>query len=468
MKGITPVISLILIIVLVCVLAALSFRFMTDVMDILGTKSKTAMVSEIEKITECVRIEGMNGNKIYLRNCGSTNLTDIYFYLDNKLISFTNETNGFNLTLSPGVGGFSAPISMNNPYGGIRFVNEVSVSTPGGLRVFSASDPSISGSASIYKKERFFVVTSDRLAKWYVIELANGTFGSPIFVEDKSGTGSWGNSMADFDNDGDNDFVGGDIQDGIGKIYIFYSNGIPYEPGVLIGNIDVSVPSVPGKTILPRIMDMATADFDNNGYMDFVVSGNNNIYNVFLNNKNRTFEQKIFSPAGGVTGMGKDAADFNNDGCKDIVADAYNDGRIGWFEGDCHGNFDNSGHIIAVSSAESYGVATGDFNNDGFFDIITNPSNTDNPQILFFKNTDNDFDQPVIVYSDSSLSRVNALDVFDFNMDGKLDMVHVTYNRNSAYWARGLGNGTFEYAGQISSNLGADVLGIATPRPFWR
>ena len=74
----------------------------------------------------------------------------------------------------------------------------------------------------------------------------------------------------------------------------------------------------------------------------------------------------------------------------------------------------------------------------------------------------------MIVYSDSSLSRVNALDVFDFNMDGKLDMVYVTYNRNSAYWARGLGNGTFEYAGQISSNLGADVLGIATPRPFWR
>ncbi len=461
MKGITPIISVVLL--LLIVIATIGFSYMLFQRNLSGAQKGAEQVLErtIKAIPSCIRIEQISGNTVYIRNCGKGNVTDITVYLDRHRFAAKNTTNGLDIVIPEGqVATIRLPETITVPYAGTKTADSIKVSASG-----TVVESKITGRKITLKD---FAIVSDRYNKWlYVKSNKDGSFSGPTLVEDKGGEGSWGIVVADFDMDSYYDFVSGDGND---NIYFFRNSGTNgFNSGVLAGtfNAEVSDPNY-----MRRAMDMASADFNNDGKMDFAVSGNNNYYTVFLGNGDGTFAKiPEFSPAGGVSGLGKDAGDIDSDGCPDLVADAKNNGEIWWFPGNCDGTFGEHRVVGSWGENASYGVMTGDFDNDGKNDVVTNPYSKHNHFFIFFRgNGDGTFEGPVIAYAHESLHDLNAGDAFDVNKDGSLDIVYVNYEGNSMLWATGVGDGTFVYKGpvtDISSFEMHDVLGIAGPRPFW-
>ncbi|MBI5347676.1 MAG: VCBS repeat-containing protein [Candidatus Aenigmarchaeota archaeon] len=461
MKGITPVITIILIILIV--ISATGFVYMMFRKNLSSTEEavETSLETVTKGISSCIRIEHVNGNKIYIRNCGKGNITELNIYLDRAHFNAKNGTNGWSIVIPEGrVASVSVPETITVPYTGANAVSTIKISSSG-----TFTEMKLPGEKIIIKD---FIIISDRYDKWvYVKSEKDGSFTNAYIVEDMPYEGSWGIAVADFNADGYYDFVSGDNS---GRIYFFKNSGINgFSPGVHIGDFN---PDVTNPNYMKRAMDMAVADFDNDDDMDFVVSGNNNYYSVFLSNKDGTFTKKTeFSPTGGERGLGKDSADINRDGCKDIVADAKNNGDIWWFPGNCDGTFGEPHLVGTWGNNESYGVIAGDFDNDGINDVLTNPYSKHNHVLVFFKGKgDGNFENPVVVYSHETLHDINAGDAFDVDKDGNLDILYVNYEGNSLFWASGNGDGTFRYRGPVA-DLGSfdmrDILGIAGPRPFW-
>ncbi len=461
MKGITPVISIVLVILIV--VATIGFMYMMFRSHLLTSEegATAALENTMKKVSSCIKIDHVSGNKIYIRNCGQGNLEGLNIYLDRAYYGARNSTNGWDIVIPEGqVATISVSETITVPYAGVSGVSTIKISSSDAFTEYK-----IPG-AKIFIKD--FIIISDRYDKWvYVKSNKDGSFNNAYIVEDKPYEGSWGIAVADYNGDGYYDFVSGDNS---GRIYYFKNSGANgFVEGIQVGTFN---PDVTDPNYMKRAMDMASADFNNDNYMDFVISGNNNYYSVFMSNGDGTFTiGSEFSPAGGERGLGKDAADIDGDGCADITADSKNNGEIWWYSGNCDGTFGEHQVVGAWGNNESYGVIAGDFDNDGKNDIVVNPYSRHNHVLIFYKgHGDGVFDSPVVAYSHESLHDINAGDAFDVDKDGKLDILYVNYEGNSLHWAAGNGDGTFTYRGLVYDLSGfalRDVLGIAGPRPFW-
>ncbi|MFZ0478881.1 MAG: FG-GAP-like repeat-containing protein [Terriglobales bacterium] len=119
--------------------------------------------------------------------------------------------------------------------------------------------------------------------------------------------------------------------------------------------------------------NVVMADFNRDGIPDMVVC-NTNGYSVFLGNGDGTFNlNNTYTPAG--TGANFCAVgDLNGDGNPDIVATTNYDangnaGGVDVLLGNGDGTFQGPVSYIA-GGLESFGIAIGDVNNDGFPDVI--------------------------------------------------------------------------------------------------
>ena len=190
---------------------------------------------------------------------------------------------------------------------------------------------------------------------------------------------SYGNGMGDFDNDGDFDYIMGDGISG-GDIFLFEKIGS--------GNQFASPVVAAGWSTGYFPMDMAVADFDENGNFDFVMSYYFSVNcGLYLGDGALGFTGPGTDPATDPLSLkdaapflsaGADAADFNNDGHADFVIAPFPTGKAAgepFFVnlGDGRGNFtthtfeglkDAKGNYVPY-----YGVAAADFDRDGNVDI---------------------------------------------------------------------------------------------------
>lgn len=272
--------------------------------------------------------------------------------------------------------------------------------------------------------ELLLVKNTDSGAHLYSIEV-----GASLFSVD----------VADFDNDGRLELVGGNS----GNLYIWYSLGDPWDDGWS----QITVESDSNFTY----QEIGTADLDFDGWVDIVVGGAGSMANKLRAYKNdgspfdggwvmnvvaQTFPGSVIS---------LDLADFDNNGSLDIVAggnvDLFN--KIVVYENDktpFTGYWPMHDIGTIGSGAIPGAMVTADFDNDGDEDLAVGEENGLN-RIYLFENDGTPFDALwSSVIANVMLDDLFSMDEADFDLDGDTDLA-IGCGSNEALEVRVLING---------------------------
>jgi len=261
-----------------------------------------------------------------------------------------------------------------------------------------------------------------------------------------SGSGrSYGNGIGDFDGDGDLDYIMAVGHPNIGHVYIFPKLG----PG---NQFDFPV-RVASHTEGIYPTDMAVADFNCDGKLDFVLSY---LYSanceLFLNTGGEensfAFDQSVvLVDTGARTAIGMDVADFNNDGSPDFIIAPNSDGPF-WVNIN-NKDDDNSFTTIAiprpVGANRAYGIAAADFIKDDndYVDLaVSYQGSLDIYTVIYTESPDGTFELALESRGGYDLPVNNSpLDNGDFNRDGNQDLIVGDYGDDSASLALFYGDG---------------------------
>jgi len=165
------------------------------------------------------------------------------------------------------------------------------------------------------------------------------------------------------------------------------------------------------------------ADLDKDGDCDIVISGANasNVDKTIVYMNNGNFGFTLLENLTGLHHSRIKLGDYNKDGYADIVLSGFNSSSSPStivYQNDKDGTFTivNTG-----MSAVAYGdICWGDFNNDGFDDVVFSGSNSGYSKKLYKNNYPVSFQDSTD--SDIPGSAHSSVDVCDFDMDGDLDM----------------------------------------------
>lgn len=130
-----------------------------------------------------------------------------------------------------------------------------------------------------------------------------------------------------------------------------------------------------------KALGIALIDYDNDGWLDLLITNDTQPNKLYRNNHNGTFTESgvtagvAYSDAGKArAGMGTDAADYDNSGKQSLVIGNFANESIALYHNDGQGLFTNDALDagIALPSAKSltFGVFFFDYNLDGLPDIF--------------------------------------------------------------------------------------------------
>lgn len=214
------------------------------------------------------------------------------------------------------------------------------------------------------------LILADGPLQWLEYSSSTGTFEffAPV---NQNINNAYFLTMADFDNDGDLDFITSSVSLGMNgyllycehkdlSTYPFYQS--PFKTEVTVDQT------------LNYYADGQAADLDSDGDQDIVVSNPNSHELVWYENTNGqgTFSsKKIISDS--MPGVNKIfPADIDGDGDVDIAANQMGKGNLFWYENvDGNGNF-VFGQMIDTTSLGARDLLMTDFNSDSTRDILSN------------------------------------------------------------------------------------------------
>ncbi len=249
---------------------------------------------------------------------------------------------------------------------------------------------------------------------------------------------SYGNGIGDFDNDGDLDYI-----TARGRLvrsdFKFYSNIYIFEKLDSVDQVaqfayvekEEGEPGGSTWTVDGRPGDMAVADFNGDGNLDFVLNHYGETHcGLYLGNGHLGFDFQLLSDTTPDDSIGVDAADFNNDGKADFVI-APNDSAqpLYVYLGNGDGTFEQKTSDRDTGVSPGYGIAAGDFVKDPDGNVDLAVSDTGLLEIYI-----GDGKGAFSLYSSTDIVQMNRspLDNLDFDRDGDQDLVVANFGDDSA------------------------------------
>jgi len=180
-----------------------------------------------------------------------------------------------------------------------------------------------------------------------------------------------------------------------------------------------------------RYGSAAWGDYDNDGYLDILLTGVHNpgeqqqiVSKIYHNNGNNTFTEQTLITLPGVMDSRVSWCDYDNDGFLDILLTGL-DESSGVISRLYHNNGDNTFTYktsISLINITMGSVAWGDYDNDGYPDILlTGESNIGRISKIYHNNGNNTFTEQASI----SLVGIGAGSVVwgDYDNDGYLDIL---------------------------------------------
>ena len=203
-----------------------------------------------------------------------------------------------------------------------------------------------------------------------------------------------------------------------------------------------------------KALGIALIDYDNDGWMDLLITNDTQPNKLYRNNHNGTFTESgvtagiAYSDAGKArAGMGTDAADYDDSGRQSLVIGNFTNESIALYHNDGDGLFTNASSTagIELPSAKSltFGALFFDYNLDGLPDIfalnghvaddirVVQPSLSYAEPPLLFRNLGHGKFEDVSAKSGATLREPvvgRGAAYADIDNDGDLDMVFTTSN----------------------------------------
>lgn len=248
------------------------------------------------------------------------------------------------------------------------------------------------------------------------------------------GSGPQNIEIADFNNDGIQDFITAN----------YFSSNV----SISLGNGSGGFNAASALVIPGSLADITIADFNRDGKLDFAVSDYDDYagIDIYLGNgmggftfrSTMGYARKSISIASG---------DFNEDGFIDIIETDFHLNSITIFTGNGLGDFSVAGSYYGGSMPQD--ICVGDFNEDSHLDVVVSNSNS-NDVSVFLGNGMSAF-PTITTYPASGLGN-SSIEVGDFNNDGHQDFARAANSLCSI----GIGNGLGGFSVLPPSSTGGD------------
>ncbi|HNW74092.1 MAG TPA: FG-GAP-like repeat-containing protein [Bacteroidales bacterium] len=132
------------------------------------------------------------------------------------------------------------------------------------------------------------------------------------------------------------------------------------------------------------------------------------------------------------------SADFNGDGFVDFVVTGNSGDIIGWFENDGNQNFTE--HTVATGFTQAKGIVAAKIDANDSWDFVAT-SKTPGKFSWFANDGSGNFTEHVI--TDSTWTSADFVDAADIDRDGDRDLILVACDNNKIAWAENDGTGAF-------------------------